>query len=78
MAMFNVVAYLATPVTGSVARAPGLDSTILNGDMDFLNLVGGEVGGLAKSTSYMIKDVLRGISGSKVIRTAIKSLSFYL
>ena len=35
MAMFNVVAHLTAPVAGSIARAPGFNCAILNGNVDF-------------------------------------------
>jgi len=78
MAIFNVVAHLTTPLAGSLARAPGFNSTVLNGDMDFLDLSCREVGGLTQCVSDVTKDALRGISSSQAVRTAIEGLTLCL
>ena len=76
--MFDVVAHLATPLTGGVARTPSLYCAVLNGDVDLFDLTGGEVGGLTQRASDMTKNTLGGIGGGKAVRAAIEGLSLCL
>ena len=69
-----MVAYLATPLAGGVAQAPSLNSMVLNGNVDLFDLTGGEVEGVMQGASNMMKNMLRGVSGSKTVRATIEGL----
>jgi len=78
MAMFDMVAHLATPIAGTFTRAPGFYSTILNGDMDLLDLSQGVVGGGVQVMSNVMKDALGGIGGGKAVQAAVEGLTLCL
>jgi len=79
MAVFDVVACPATPITHlAVVLAPCMDSSVTNGDLGLTTSFAFEVGGLVYVMVDTAADTSYSVSGGETVRTPIYGQAFVL